>query len=237
MENQHFQNWLRGVRSLLWCYGSQGSGKTVLARSVYEYINMQGKQDDENFAFSMISCSFDSSHTPDHLMADMLRQIARQPKTWRKDYVLSGAIEEFYRKHGKDGAQKNPTGDQVKTLLHDELKRFQTVYVILDGLDELARQEDRTKLLNMLHDLKSAEYSLRVMVFSKKLPDIQDWFSKHGCMKSQSVELIPSREHLLAYIESRIYASDHLKQMVGDSRTLVDEILEGVYSNASNTYV
>ncbi|OAK97882.1 ankyrin [Phaeosphaeriaceae sp. SRC1lsM3a] len=237
LESEHFQNWFRGDRSFLWCYGSKGSGKTVLARALYEYMCLRGTQDGDNVAVSMISCSFDRSHTPDHLMANMLRQIARQPGTWRKDFVLSNAIEELYRKHGKDGAQKSPTASQVQEVLRDELKRFRTIYVILDGLDELATQEQRTMLLDMLHHLKSAEYSLRVMVFSRKLPDIQDWYSKHGSIKFQSVELVPSREHLLAYVEARIYASDHMKQMIGGDRELVDDILESVYSNASNTYL
>jgi hypothetical protein len=120
---------------------------------------MRVKQHDEKVALPMISCSFVSDHTPDHLMAHMLRQIAKQPKTWRKDYVLSNAMQELYRDHAKDGAQKHPTDSQVRKALQNELKRFQTVYEILDGLDELAAQEHRRPLLSRLHDLQSVEYS------------------------------------------------------------------------------
>lgn len=237
MESEAFQSWVHEDQSLLWCYGSQGTGKTVLSRTVYECMCMQGKQGDENIALSMISCSFDSGHTPDHLTANMLRQIARQPMTWRKRYVLSNKIKELHQKYGKDGAQKSPSGAQIREVLPDELKRFRTIYVILDGLDELSTRAHRTELLDTLYKLKSVEYSLMIMVFSKKLPEIQEWFSKYNCIGSQSVELVPSEEHLLAYIKSRIYASGHLKRMIGQRSQLVDEILRRVYSNASNTYV
>lgn len=198
---------------------------------------MRVKQDDEKVALSMISCSFDSDHTSDHLMANMLRQIAKQPKTWRKDYVLSNAMKELHQDHAKDGAQKHPTDSQVRKALQDELKRLQTVYVILDGLDELAAQEHTRPLLSRLHDLQSVEYSFRIIVFSRKLPDIQEWFINHDCVKSQSVELVPSQEYLSAYIDSLIDASDRLKRMIGERKTLVDEIRKRVYSNALNTYV
>lgn len=53
-------------------------------------------------------------------------------------------------------------------MLTDELKRFDRIYLIVDGLDELA-PNDRSRLLEELRNLKPNEVS--ILLTSRRLSD------------------------------------------------------------------
>ncbi|KAG9965140.1 hypothetical protein KCU61_g2031, partial [Aureobasidium melanogenum] len=168
LESPPYRNWVQGSLPVIWCHGIPGAGKTLLASAAYDHLRDVLKA--ENTLLLIVFCQFDEkrSYLALAVLSAMLRQAVRaQP-------ALSDTIQKMYADHTSGQNKVRPSMDQICEALKAELSRFKKVFVILDGLDEMPEQTERSQLLRKLESLEPRPY---LMVTSRPLPEIKDWFT------------------------------------------------------------
>ncbi|KAK2697319.1 hypothetical protein QWA68_003700 [Fusarium oxysporum] len=136
-----FKRWAEGTAArFLWCSGKMGSGKTILAASVIDYLLTKPSQ-----AGSRVTFFFSRFDESESLTAETtLRAIAKQLIYPRdiSDYIKQ-ALEKVQNANGEVLSQVS------ELFIHLLSKGSRTTWIILDGLDEFPRDE-RRKLIDVL---------------------------------------------------------------------------------------
>lgn len=141
--NTQFQKWSTEPSGVLWIYGKPGSGKSVLARSIYQRmikdIDQTGQTGNEAAKRRLMICDWFFSArdglTSHHLMLrDMLRQM------FSRDASLLEHVVHIYRRakaeRKADDEWSSSDLEESLTILVKILSNHTTVLWITDGLDE-----------------------------------------------------------------------------------------------------
>ena len=84
------------------------------------------------------------------------------------------AVRSMFADNLGGGKQPRPTLDQLCDTIGGELQSFEQCFLVLDGLDEMPKNEERVELLRRLESLKPMP---NLFVASRPLPDISEWFT------------------------------------------------------------
>ncbi|MCJ1262568.1 hypothetical protein MMC22_002438 [Lobaria immixta] len=166
LDSEIFTSWTSSEKYILWCPGIPGAGKTFLASIVAD--RLQKVYQSQNAVVLMIYCNYNdsSNQSTGDFIASLLKQIIQtQP-------ILSGNIEELYQAHHRKGTR--PTKGDLISILDSELLQYDSVFIIVDALDELLENLARLELIETLRDLKAKP---KLMVTSRPVPFISCLFS------------------------------------------------------------
>ncbi|KAH0168120.1 hypothetical protein KCU67_g3605, partial [Aureobasidium melanogenum] len=258
LESPPYRNWIQGSLPVIWCHGIPGAGKTLLASAAYDHLRDVLKA--ENTLLLIVFCQFDEkrSYLALAILSAMLRQAVRaQP-------ALSDTIQKMYADHTSGQNKVRPSINQICEALKAEFSRFKKVFVILDGLDEMPEQTERSQLLRKLESLEPRPY---LMVTSRPLPEIRDWFTTqadplgfhideddvddgdlsryrycddcYDCTLSRAIAVAANPADLERYIDWRIDTSPKLKSNIArsGSRDLRQEIVNRVLADAEDMFL
>ncbi|KAI5843808.1 hypothetical protein DFP73DRAFT_594819 [Morchella snyderi] len=168
-----FKQWDDSKKSsLLWCYGSPGVGKSVLASLVLEHISTKYSLDSRTgIAFVYFNFQDQENQKPIDIISTMIKQLAR-----RKD-VIPSSLRQFYKTYHRDA--RFPTKEKLEVQLLEISKTFDQVFLIMDAMDEF---EDRKEFLSMITRFVAGGSQMRFKVFvtSRKEGDIEHTFTRHG---------------------------------------------------------
>ena len=173
LKRKDFQKWKDAETGMLWCPGIPGAGKTFLASIIFDHL--QEISQGQNHAVLIAYCGYNEtkSQSIDNLVAAIVKQVIQiQPDKAESPtkHSVGISLAEMYRSHSKK--ETFPSLPELRKLLHEELKKFEKCYIIIDALDEIADEPKRLELL----DLLSAE-RLNVLITSRRLDNIADLFS------------------------------------------------------------
>ncbi|KAL4802456.1 ankyrin repeat-containing domain protein [Aspergillus unguis] len=173
LEREDFKQWREGENTRIFCPGIPGAGKTFLASIVYnelESLRMRGEGGLKDAAVIMLYCKWDDplSQDVDNLLSSIIKQFVQ-----RYDVGVNDMME-LFTKHSKEGTR--PSKVQLQSTLELLYEKFNKVFVILDGLDELRDEKDRLPLLKILAPWvspgKETKRKVNLMVTSRPLPNI-----------------------------------------------------------------
>lgn len=160
LESAEFTAWVSGRPWQLWCHGSPGAGKTMLASVVINHL----QQDTEYVPVLYMFLSYQNEeHTVRNLFGALLRQFTR---LGLRPSVVSSLLK---MKNARSKYQSLLSLEYVLTVLKEYIASFERVYLIIDGLDECS-EKNRVELMSRLRGI--TQQNLSVMVFSRKLPEL-----------------------------------------------------------------
>ncbi|KAI1841262.1 hypothetical protein JX266_012574 [Neoarthrinium moseri] len=167
LDDPQVRSWSECRTRALWCHGIPGAGKTVLASVMFQQLTEQNST--ANTMVLMAYCSFDdkNTHSAYNILCSFVRQLVEQHGT------MPESVEQLHAEYGKGLQQSRPDFARVVETISTELRRFDNVFVILDGLDELPVHHQRTKLLRTLESLDPLP---QLMVTSRPVHHISEWF-------------------------------------------------------------
>lgn len=169
LDGDEFKIFKSGIVPAMWCSGIPGAGKTCLASAAFEEL-VAGA--DEKAAVMIAFCAFDIPKT--HVATEMLWSLLRQLVQIRG--TCSERVDKLYTDNIQgQQAQSRPSVDELCKVLAAELGDFDKSFLVLDGLDEMPDQGEREELLQRL---ESMDPRPRLMVTSRPLGDIQEWFTE-----------------------------------------------------------
>ncbi|KAH6845783.1 hypothetical protein B0I37DRAFT_381087 [Chaetomium sp. MPI-CAGE-AT-0009] len=126
-----FEPWCQLIPPLLWLNGIPGAGKTILASLVVE----EAEKLDTSPAVLYFFCKSGDSERDNFV--SMARSLLSQLLIHNKDMLLPY----FHDKYISSTEAVLGTQRTIEDLLDVSIRNFQSVYIILDGIDECPRKE------------------------------------------------------------------------------------------------
>ncbi|KAK4499060.1 hypothetical protein PRZ48_009572 [Zasmidium cellare] len=169
LDGPSFRGWTENrAPVLLWCHGIPGAGKTVLASTAFEEI--MSRYAELNVAVLVMFCQFDHGET--QTAAGTLSAYLKQVVELRGE--VSKQVQMLY---GNRRGRPPPDVDNICAVLTSELAKFERTFFILDGLDEIIDNSERTLLLEKLQAMVPCP---KLLVTSRPLQDLSTWFFEHA---------------------------------------------------------
>ena len=119
---------------------------------------------------------------------------------------------------------KRPKGDQLLTLLKDEINTYSMVIIAVDALDELPRNT-RDQLLADFRNLSGS--NVRLIATSRKPFNIPDGFTNYECL-----EIIGDPGSMRRYVQERISKNTDFSGLLVKHQDLRDELIDRVVQKA-----
>lgn len=212
LSEPYFKAWVGSRPSSLWLSGPAGSGKTVLASFVIEYLKKHSSPTDV-IAYFYCNANTSQSLATETVLASLLAQLSGSsiPSVVSKMY---GQAMELGR------APRPPTIDQLTTALGEVINSIGNPIIIVDGVDEATNPE---ALCNILYAFTSLTGSwLRLFLSSR--PDVE----MNGALVDVS-RLCASKKVLIddieTYVNYRLAADRRLSRLSEETRSHIRRAL------------
>ncbi|KAK6843372.1 hypothetical protein PG987_004232 [Apiospora arundinis] len=164
VHGEPFRAWLHSPRSFLWLRGFAGCGKSVLCSTAIQYA-FRHRRSHPKIGIAFFFFTFNDKSKQD--ASALLRALTLQ---------LSAQLEhhnDLSRLHGSY-RHATPPDEALLGCLHQLVRAFQDVYVLVDALDESPRSQHREAMLQVIKDMRAwKETGLHLLVTSRDEVDIK----------------------------------------------------------------
>lgn len=205
----------------LWLRGNPGCGKSVLASLA---INDLEQEVDFCHALAFVYCraSDAGSTTSQQLACTLLRQLCEQSA--RIDVNLQRA----YKSQG-DVLKEGPQPSLVKESLRAVSSTFETVSIVVDGLDECV---DMERIAKLLFDLVAIQTScVKVLAVSRpNYADLDDTL-----LAWQKLDIMKETDDDITHYISSLVTADKLR--VGSFGHIIPEVKEELTKKANGSFL
>jgi hypothetical protein len=161
-----------------------------------------------------VYCVYNGIHqTAVNLLGSLLRQLALQNNAMLDD------IKSCHKSH----YNSRPSLDEIFRLLHSQVRKFDTVFIVIDALDECPEAGQVRKLF--MAQVRSLLPDVQLMVTSRHLASIESTFKQ-----DTRLEVLAHEEDVQSFIESQMAIRTQLSDVLdghNDVRsTIVATLLE-----------
>ncbi|KAI1109754.1 hypothetical protein F5Y14DRAFT_455694 [Nemania sp. NC0429] len=200
----------------VWLRGSPGYGKSVIASQIFNFLSAQGSIVVSHFCTS----AYASSMQYDEVLKSMLVQIIRN-----SGHMASYVYGHYVRKR----AASLPVLEQLSQIgaaaLSDDLGHGRTVYVVIDGLDDLNVEKQKT-FLSLLSRLSRDSLSRQNSALFKILVVARPTHLINECLRKRTVVSLSSEkdkltEAIARYSEQR---SNAYRSRFSDSVSIARQV-------------
>jgi hypothetical protein len=218
LESDRYVSFKRTPNAHLWLRGIPGCGKTVLASTVIEDLQLA-----DTAKTAVIYFFFSFSDQVKQKLDDMLRSLIFQLSTSHKStrIHLTRLLERCA------GGNQRPQMKELVNVFWEMVGQLQIVTVVLDALDEC---KERRELLRWITSFSSSKHQhCKFILLSRWESDIEDalasWLPPNRAI---TLEEEPIEEDLNAYIHYRLEMEHNLKRM----QSIHDEITDVLVTKA-----
>lgn len=175
--SREYQRWKdHDGSSLLWCFGNAGTGKSVLVSNVIDKLSQKYELLD-NFGIAFAYCKYDDKSTQP--LIAILPAIIKQ--LCYKKAILPDRIIQLFRDYS--GQAKPRTEDLFKDMFQSITEEYDTVYIIIDALDECPRRTkdtlgQRGRIIDFIIDSVRSNPRVKFLVASRDEKDIRCAFQE-----------------------------------------------------------
>jgi hypothetical protein len=166
---QHFANWLAQENSFLWLNGRAGCGKSVLCSTAIEYT-LHKMQHTSNVGIAFFYFKFDdaSKQGQPAIVRALMLQLAAQSSDCETDLIRLYA----------SCNPESPTSERSIEYLQHMVRRFRSVYLFFDALDESRWNKKPESVLALVSKMRDWRLpGLHLLVTSRKEPTIREYLS------------------------------------------------------------
>lgn len=169
-------------------------------------------------------CSYkeEEVQTPENLVADLLKQVLQQTGSTSDD------TRGLYTRH--KAKKTRPTLQELTSVLVNEVDRFESVFVVIDALDECTERDNSRAQL--LAEVRRLPQNSRILITSRYSPHLEESFKD-----APSVEVRATDDDVKRYIEGRIEKEPRLAKHIRSDIQLLDEVVTTIVDNCKGMYV
>ncbi|KAJ7269786.1 ankyrin repeat-containing domain protein [Mycena rebaudengoi] len=221
LEGDKFIYWQDHPGSL-WIQGSSGAGKSVLSSAaITKLIHDKSLFNDRGKSAAVAFFYFDFKDKIDHAVERALRRIVLQLAAQsRCHYEILDA------QYNLSGGQTLPTYHDLQCILEELLRQLERTYIIFDGLDECADNE-QVQIITLISRLQMwTESPLHLLFTSQPRAVFSDGFKDVTCVY---VESDVTQEDIRLFVEAELR-----KMKTWSSR--IDEIADRVVSKSNGMF-
>lgn len=214
LECAEFRAWIQGTQKTLFCPGNPGTGKTVIAATVVDYLMREAHT--TSTAILYLYCDYKRQYEQDteHLLSALLQQAVYAK------FAVPPPVQETYSYHIKRNTR--PSLDELKKLFQVTVENFSTVYVIVDALDE-CQSIARSQFLSFLRELRM-QNRVQLLATSRFMPEV---YSEIGA--DCQLEIVATNADVKRYVEGRLVElSRCVQNEVGLQQQVIEVVVEAV---------
>ncbi|KAF4990552.1 hypothetical protein FDECE_14331 [Fusarium decemcellulare] len=233
LENDEFKAWREETFPLLWINGDPGKGKTMSLCGIINEISPETKLDNQSsdklLSYFFCEASDSRINTAASVLQGIIYLLANQSSS-----VVS-CVQKRYQHAGKTLFEDRNAWAALRGIFVDVLKalRSQTVYLIIDALDEC--RENREKLLQLIIEELSWPH-VKWIVSSRNWSDIKEILDNVPQKRRLSLELneLAVSDAVNLYIQHKVKALARTKNY--DSQ-LTKAVHDHLSSNSQSTFL
>lgn len=179
MRYQAWKDWLNLGPRCLWIHGIPGAGKTVLLAYLIEQVGEEcGNRRDKNTTYVYYYCYHGHNQDEtDHLLRWVISQLCRQ----------LNAIPELVHEQFRNNRQ--PTYQNLLMCLVCLLEHFETVFLMIDALDESQSRENLVRSLKQLLS-ENRFQKLQILATSREYHEIETTMEQIATRISMSNDFV-----------------------------------------------
>jgi hypothetical protein len=190
-----------------------GAGKTILVYACplgYETFadiqtsrstvidHLEREHQNAHVGVAYVYCIYNGIHqTAVNLLGSLLRQLA----------VQNSAMLDDIKSCHKNQRDSRPSLEQISRLLHSQVQKYNTVFIVIDALDECPEAGQVRK--HFLAEVRRLRPDVQIMVTSRHLPSIESTFSQ-----DKRLEVRAHEEDVQTFIESRMATRTELSDVL-----------------------
>lgn len=219
LRSPEWTNWIDEKHRCLWIHGIPGAGKTILMSHLSEQVKKHCRNS-RRVVHTYYYCYF--GHNQDeaaHFLGSVLNQLCRQSN------LVTTELYELYSTGGE------PSLIELLRALEGVLNHFDTIYVIIDALDESI---PRDNLLRVLRDLVTDVRFQKIQILASS----REYVGIETAMQAISIPVSMSNsfveEDIRRHVRSLISSNHRFKRWPQD---MLDEVEDSVASGAQGMHV
>ena len=215
LEGNVYREWLNESGSTLWCLGTRGIGKTVIASVT---INSLQQHFYQRAPIIFIYCDYRESghHTVSNFLGVILQQLLVQGIDVFED------VKPIYEAHRR--ARTKMTLEECSKLLQQAFDHVSRVFLVCDGLDECL-PDVRDRMFAILGKLQPKPNVLITSRYKVDTCSVEN--------QSSTLELHADPDDIKNYVEARIRDSGMLQKHIKKVPKLHQDITELVSHGAN----
>jgi hypothetical protein len=218
LQSDRYQKWRTLEKSILFCPGIPGAGKTTLTSIIVADLwEMYHNEADVAIAFYYCNFRRQIEQTLVNVFSSILKQLVE------KRPAVSNTIREFYNRFDK--GDRRPLWDDLLPIIRVEGASFSRVLILVDALDEC---QGYSELTSELFDLQQ-HCNLNLLATSRFIPDILTRYEG-----AATLDIYATTEDVQRYLEAHIH---RLPRFVARNSMLQEEIKTRVAASVEGTYV
>ncbi|KAH7346263.1 hypothetical protein BKA65DRAFT_273834 [Rhexocercosporidium sp. MPI-PUGE-AT-0058] len=203
-EGSDFVEWLSQKRSKLWINGIPGAGKTILMSSTIQKIE-SGLQETEALAFFYCDYKDNSTQNASAILGSLAKQLIMRHEDCFDD------LKAFYDDHiCPDQSIRTPSPQDLCQLIVKVSAHFDTVMIVVDGLDEILH--GRAEVSKLLAALNGASEFIKTILSSRPEVDIG-----HVLTDYHTISIAAQSSDI------RLYIASEIEQRIHDGRLEINE--------------
>ena len=193
LNSTEFKNWETKSPKTLYCPGIPGTGKTMMASIVIDYLETKFKAK-QDIGIAYVYCSYQpqQEQKPEELLLSITKQLLQSRS------LLPLDLDQTYKSLKARGARPNmgQTIQMLKSVMH----LFAKVFIVVDALDEYY-VSDNTAHNRFVAQILKLQYELPVNIFttSRPISEITALFAAFD-----SIEIRAQADDVVEYINSRM---------------------------------
>ncbi|KAL6709052.1 hypothetical protein ACN47E_002179 [Coniothyrium glycines] len=221
LESPEFKAWAEHGEKTLFCPGIPGAGKTMIAAITIDHL--QRKVQDQDIGIAYVYCSYQrrAEQSVNNLLAAILKQLLHdRPR-------VTEMLSELHIRHVSRNTK--PSEQDLSKSLETVLSSYQTVYLVIDALDEcIERFLGPTSLLTICYDLQKTS-DFRIMVTSRHTAEIHEKFEG-----LPQLEVRASSADVARYVKGQIH---HLPPCIREDSDLQDQVQGKIIDAADGMFL
>ncbi|KAJ4857806.1 ankyrin repeats (3 copies) domain-containing protein [Trichoderma breve] len=197
LNSAEFREFIETKKQMIFCSGIPGSGKTVMAAAVIDYLHKQfNKNSRVGIAYFYFNFKKSDEQTPEAVFSSLLKQLVRQQP------YLSENVKLLYETHTKN--ETRPSLMEILQAFQEAVETYLAVFIVIDAIDECATLDDSP--------------NLKLFTTSRHIPEISDRFQS-----ALHLEVGATESDIRRYIDSRL-AKLPRTSFISQNKSLQEEI-------------
>ena len=225
LESPDFRTWQQsevGQRSVLWCPGNPGVGKTIITSIAVNHIIEvnRGRRD----AVVYMYCDYANPLTLKvvELLGSIVRQLIVQTSH-------AETISELRTFLGQIAKTRNMTEEELSSWTESLSRNFDMVYIFVDALDECP-EISRDSLLTRLQQFSLG--NIRIFLTGRPHIDV-----KAAIPQAMTAEIAATNHDVATYLKSKIQESKKLVRIAAKDPNLKQQILDKIVIQADGLFL
>lgn len=202
VQGAEFSSWLGSPKSFLWLRGFAGCGKSVLCSTAIQYAFRHRRSDPKiGVAFFFFTFNDEGKQSASAMLRALILQLSSQQDS-------HGALSHLHSSY----RHASPPDEALLGCLHQLVRVFRNVYILVDALDESPRSKHREMLLQVLEDMRAwEEPGLHLLITSRTEIDIRDGLQANP---EETLEMRNSKvdQDIAAFIGEHLQESRQLRK-------------------------